>query len=117
MDALRAFVHAFNPDVELIPTGQLQPYMGQLSGPLTAAVRAGMTRAFGKPPVAVREGGSIGAVPKMAATLQVPIAFLPLSLPEHGYHAPDECFDWLQAAGGIRAYAHTFAALAQSSAR
>ena len=40
------------------------------------------------------------------------IAFLALSLPEHGYHAPDECFDWQQAAGGIRAFVHTFAALA-----
>ncbi|HEY7726947.1 MAG TPA: peptidase dimerization domain-containing protein, partial [Candidatus Eisenbacteria bacterium] len=117
MDELRRFVHAFNPDVELIPTGQLPPYMGDLRGPLSAAVRTGMTRAFGKPPVAVREGGAIGAVPMMAATLGVPIAFLPLSLPEHGYHAPDECFDWLQAAGGIRAYVHTFAALAQSSTR
>jgi acetylornithine deacetylase/succinyl-diaminopimelate desuccinylase-like protein len=117
MDELRRFVHGFNPDVELIATGQLQPYMGQLSGPLSAAVRAGMTRAFGKPPVAVREGGSIGAVPMMAATLGVPIAFLPLSLPEHGYHAPDECFDWLQAAFGMRAFVHTFAALAHSSPR
>ncbi len=44
----------------------------------------------------------------------MPIAFLPLSLPEHGYHAPDECFDWRQAEGGIRAFAHTFAALARA---
>jgi hypothetical protein len=44
--------------------------------------------------------------------LGVPVAFLPLSLPEHGYHAPDEFFDWRQAAGGMRAFVHAFAAYA-----
>jgi acetylornithine deacetylase/succinyl-diaminopimelate desuccinylase-like protein len=113
-EGLRRFVEAANPDVEVITTGRLRPYFGNLSGPIAAAVRDGMTRAFGKPPVAVREGGAIGAVPIMAETLGVPIAFLPLSLPEHGYHAPDECFDWRQAEGGIRAFVHTFAALARA---
>jgi hypothetical protein len=47
--------------------------------------------------------------------LGVPVAFLPLSLPEHGYHAPDEFFDWQQAAGGIRAFVHAFAAYADSA--
>jgi acetylornithine deacetylase/succinyl-diaminopimelate desuccinylase-like protein len=109
---LRRFVAAINPDVEVIITGQLRSYFGDLTGPVCAAVKAGMTRAFGKPPVAVREGGAIGAVPIMATELNPEIAFLALSLPEHGYHAPDECFDWQQAAGGIRAFVHTFAALA-----
>jgi len=58
-----------------------------------------MSRAFGREPVPVREGGSIGAVSILTEMLGVPVAFLPLSLPEHGYHAPDEFFDWQQAAG------------------
>jgi hypothetical protein len=33
------------------------------------------------------------------------ITFLGLSLPEHGYHAPNENFDWGQARGGIAAFA------------
>jgi hypothetical protein len=28
-----------------------------------------------------------------------------LSLPEHGYHAPNENFDWGQAGGGMVAFA------------
>jgi len=36
--------------------------------------------------------------------LHVPIVFLGLSLPEHGYHAPNENFDWGQASGGMRAF-------------
>jgi acetylornithine deacetylase/succinyl-diaminopimelate desuccinylase-like protein len=52
-----------------------------------------------------------------AATIQQarkgPIIFLGLSLPEHGYHAPNEFFDWGQASGGMRAFAHYFAELAK----
>ena len=58
-------------------------------------------------------GGSIGAVPKMARARGVPIHFLPLSLPEHGYHAPNERFDWKQAKGGIASYVHAFEHLAR----
>ena len=38
--------------------------------------------------------------------------FLGLSLPEHGYHAPNERFDWRQAEGGILAFASYFARVA-----
>ena len=34
--------------------------------------------------------------------------FLGLSLPEHGYHAPNECFDWGQASGGMKAFVKYF---------
>jgi acetylornithine deacetylase/succinyl-diaminopimelate desuccinylase-like protein len=112
---LRAFVAAVNPDVEIEITSRLAPYMSGLGGPAADAVRAGMTRAFGQEPVPVREGGSIGAVSIMTEMLGLPVAFLPLSLPEHGYHAPDEYFDWRQAAGGISAFVHAFAAYAAAA--
>jgi hypothetical protein len=38
----------------------------------------------------------------------VPILFMGLSLPEHGYHAPNEYFDWSQASGGMRMFAAYF---------
>ena len=56
-----------------------------------------MEFAFGKEPVFVREGGSIGAVMTMEDVLGAPVMFLGLSLPEHGYHAPNENYDWDQA--------------------
>ena len=34
--------------------------------------------------------------------------FLGLSLPEHGYHAPNENFDWQQASGGMVAFVKYF---------
>jgi hypothetical protein len=64
--------------------------------PIQQAIRTG----FGKEPAFTREGGSIGAVVSMEKAWKVPILFLGLSLPEHGYHALNERFDWRQAAAG-----------------
>jgi len=60
----------------------------------------------------IREGGSIGAVSLMKRAWNVPILFMGLSLPEHGYHAPNECFDWAQASGGMRAFVEYFSQVA-----
>lgn len=107
------FVACFNPDVKAEALGSFEPYQAVIEGPVHEAIVHGMHQGFGREPALVREGGSIGAVPKMARVLGVPIHFLPLSLPEHGYHAPNERFDWKQAKGGIASYVHTFAKLAE----
>ena len=44
--------------------------------------------------------------------LRCPVLFLGLSLPEHGYHAPNENFDWQQASGGMVAFAKYFEEIA-----
>jgi acetylornithine deacetylase/succinyl-diaminopimelate desuccinylase-like protein len=109
---LRAFVAQQNPDVEVEVLGYFGPYRVGASGSAHGAIASAMTEAFGRAPVMVREGGSIGAVPIMASQWAVPVHFLPLSLPDHGYHAPNECFDWRQARGGIEAYVRVFSKLA-----
>ena len=38
----------------------------------------------------------------MSRYLKCPITMLGLSLPEHGYHCPNEKFDWGQASGGMK---------------
>ena len=111
-ERLQAFVGSFNPDVEVTAISSFEPYRGPIGGRVHEAIVHGMREGFGKTPALVREGGSIGAVPKMARVLGVPIHFLPLSLPEHGYHAPNERFDWKQAKGGISSYVHAFTRLA-----
>jgi len=111
---LREFAAGFNPDVEVVGLGSFEPYQCTTAGRVHEAIVHGMREGFGVEPALVREGGSIGAVPKMARVLGVPIHFLPLSLPEHGYHAPNERFDWKQAKGGIASYVHTFAKLASA---
>lgn len=109
---IEKFVKSKNPDVKVHLEGRLDPYRGITTGPLADAVRRSVKFAFGKEPVFVREGGSIGAVVTMENVLKAPVLFLGLSLPEHGYHAPNENFDWEQASGGMIAFAKYFAEIA-----
>lgn len=105
---VEAFVKKNNPDVEVTLENSIYPYSAPTSGPLADAVKSAMKFAFDREPVFVREGGSIGAVSSMEKVLKCPIMFLGLSLPEHGYHAPNENFDWQQASGGMVAFAKYF---------
>ena len=108
MKLIRDFVKQRNADVKIESEAAMQPYKAPTSGPLADAVRHAMKYAFGREPVFVREGGSIGAVVSMEKVLRCPVLFLGLSLPEHGYHAPNENYDWQQACGGMIAFAKYF---------
>jgi acetylornithine deacetylase/succinyl-diaminopimelate desuccinylase-like protein len=110
---VRSFIKKRNPDVEFLPESVLNPYLGPHKGPHADAARDAMQAAFGRKPAFVREGGSIGAVVTMEKYLKAPIVFLGLSLPEHGYHAPNENFDWEQASGGMKMFASYFEKLAR----
>lgn len=116
---MKAFVKKCAPDVRVEVGSSAAPYKGHTTGPFVEAARRAMKFAFGKDPVFVRQGGTIGAVLSMEQILKVPIAFMGLSLPEHGYHAPNENYDWGQASGGMVAFAKYFeevAALPKGSA-
>ncbi|HSP14560.1 MAG TPA: M20/M25/M40 family metallo-hydrolase [Thermoanaerobaculia bacterium] len=108
IDLVRKFVKKHNPDVKVTLENSMYPYLAPTTGPLADAVKNAMKFAFGREPVFVREGGSIGAVTSMEQVLKCPVVFLGLSLPEHGYHAPNENFDWQQASGGMAAFAKYF---------
>ena len=105
---VKDFVKKKNPDVEVWHEHELPGYLAKTTGPYADAIKASMKFAFGKEPVFVREGGSIGAVLSMEKVLKAPVYFLGLSLPEHGYHAPNENYDWQQARGGMMAFAEYF---------
>ena len=101
----RRYVASQNSQLHVEAVGLSEPFRGTVSGPYAAAMRRAVRAGFARDPVFIREGGSIGAVATMQQMWNVPILFLGLSLPEHGYHAPNEFFDWGQAAGGITAFA------------
>ena len=77
----------------------------ETTGPLAAAVKSAYEFAFGRTPAFVRDGGTIGTVGTMQDLLRCPVGFLDLSLPDHGYHAPNENFEWAQASDGMAAFA------------
>ena len=105
---IRDFVKKANPDVKVHLEATLNPYLGSLKSRYVDAATDAVKYAFSKSPAFIREGGSIGAVVTMEKYLKAPIIFIGLSLPEHGYHAPNENFDWKQASGGIKAFAKYF---------
>jgi len=103
---MTAFARRHNPDVVVEamrgggPATRWEP-----TGPLAAAVKAAVRFAFGHEPAFVRDGGTIGAIHSMEDVLKCPVGFLDLSMPDHGYHAPNENFEWKQAADGMAAFA------------
>lgn len=109
---LKRFVAARNPDIRIEVDGMLEPFLSVCSGPYAEAACRASRVGFGKEPSFIREGGSIGAAVMLQRAWRVPILFMGLSLPEHGYHAPNECFDWGQASRGMRAFHQYFIELA-----
>jgi acetylornithine deacetylase/succinyl-diaminopimelate desuccinylase-like protein len=109
---VKAFVRKHCPDARVTHESTLEPYLGELGGPYHDAAVEAMKGSFGREPAFTREGGSIGAVLTMRRLLGSPIVFLGLSLPEHGYHAINENYDWTQASGGMEMFYRYFHRLA-----
>ncbi|MDB4982917.1 MAG: putative Peptidase [Myxococcales bacterium] len=111
---IKRFIKQQLPDAIVTHEASLEPYLAPLGGPHNAAAAEAMKETFGREPGFTREGGSIGAVLTMQRLLKVPVTFMGLSLPEHGYHAVNENYDWGQASGGMemfRRYFHKVAAM------
>lgn len=108
MDRIKKFVKKHNPDVMVHEEHGLAPFKGHVTGPYADAIRDAYQFAFDAPCTFTREGGSIGAVKTMEDILGCQVFFLGLSLPSHGYHAPNENYDWEQAGGGMAAFARYF---------
>ncbi|MGH7723879.1 MAG: M20/M25/M40 family metallo-hydrolase [Candidatus Eiseniibacteriota bacterium] len=109
---LEAHVKRINPDIEVAYEKSLEPYAGARTGPYADAASDALEFGFGARPAFVREGGSIGAVLSMAEAWNVPLTLLGLSLPEDGYHGPNESFAWGQARGGMLTFLRYFERMA-----
>ena len=109
---LKAVVKELNPDVKLQFESAAPAFRTVLEGPLPEALKRSVKFAFQRDAVFVRDGGTIGAMTSIEKVLKCPVLFLGLSLPEHGYHAPNENFDWQQASGGMVAFAKYFEEIA-----
>ncbi|MGH9881627.1 MAG: M20/M25/M40 family metallo-hydrolase, partial [Pyrinomonadaceae bacterium] len=105
---IKATVKEKNPDVRIQFESMAPAFRTSVEGPLPEALKRAVKFAFKRDAVFVRDGGTIGAMTSIQKVLKCPILFLGLSLPEHGYHAPNENFDWQQASGGMVAFAKYF---------
>jgi acetylornithine deacetylase/succinyl-diaminopimelate desuccinylase-like protein len=107
-ERIEGFVARHFPEVEVIKGHYGPSFRGHTTGPCAEAIRESYAFAFGRPCCFTRQGGTIGAVKAMEEVLGAEVHFLGLSLPSHGYHAPNENFDWGQASGGMAAFARYF---------
>jgi len=103
--------------VEVVPLGSAPAFVTSVDAPECRAMDRAAERVLGKGLALTRGGGSIPAVAIMAEVLRAPVLLMGLSLPEHGYHAPNEFFDWTQARRGVELYASWFEELERLPAR
>jgi acetylornithine deacetylase/succinyl-diaminopimelate desuccinylase-like protein len=80
--------------------------------PAVAAAARAMERGFGKAPVFIGTGGTIGPVSSFDRILHLPQVLIGVGLPDDAIHAPNEKFDLAQFFGGIETMTYLYDELA-----
>jgi acetylornithine deacetylase/succinyl-diaminopimelate desuccinylase-like protein len=89
-----------------------RPSFTPLDHPATRAAARALEGVFGRPPLYLREGGSIPVCASFEAILGLPVVLLGFSNPDDNAHAPNESFVLANHEGAIRTIARTLDELA-----
>ncbi|MBE2214245.1 MAG: M20/M25/M40 family metallo-hydrolase [Opitutaceae bacterium] len=102
------------PPYVVVPPGRSNTPKGQSPVLATAfaAAEEGVTKVFGKPPLFLREGGSIPIIADIKRVLGLDSVLMGMFLPEDNLHAPNESFNLSVMARGIEVSKHIMARLA-----
>jgi acetylornithine deacetylase/succinyl-diaminopimelate desuccinylase-like protein len=98
--------------VHVESAGEVRAVTVSREHPAVAAAARAMEAGFGKAPVFIGTGGSIGPVATFDRILKLPQVLLGVGLPDDHIHAPNERFDLAQFFGGIKTIAHLYDELA-----
>jgi acetylornithine deacetylase/succinyl-diaminopimelate desuccinylase-like protein len=82
--------------------------------PAVAAAARAMERGFGKSPVFIGIGGTIGPVSSFDRILGLPQVLIGVGLPDDAIHAPNEKFDLRQFFGGIEVMVYLYDELSEA---
>lgn len=93
-------------EVEALHGGQ--PWYADPAHPIFEAASRALEGAFGRPPVFIREGGSIPIVKAFQEILGAPVLLMGFALPGSNTHAPDEWFSVENFERGAEAIAQLF---------
>jgi acetylornithine deacetylase/succinyl-diaminopimelate desuccinylase-like protein len=99
------YVQSIAPEgvtVEVEDLHNAKPVLIDTSGPIAEAAMAAQEDIWQKPPVRIREGGSIPVVGTFADVLGVPILLVGFGLPDDRLHSPNEKFNISHYYNGIR---------------
>jgi acetylornithine deacetylase/succinyl-diaminopimelate desuccinylase-like protein len=117
-ELVRSFIEANAPAgvrVSVEDDGTVRPIVASREHAAVAAAARAMEYAFGKAPVFVGNGGSIGPAAIFDQVLGIPQVLIGVGLPDDSIHAPNEKFDLDQFYGGIRTAAIFYDELARES--
>jgi len=90
-----------------------RPWAGNPDSPLFEAAAGALQESFGRPPVYIREGGSIPIVPLFEEVLRGPVLLLGFAPPGGNAHAPNEWMDLETYHLGIETIARLYDEVAQ----
>ncbi|MEO6912475.1 MAG: dipeptidase [Candidatus Baltobacteraceae bacterium] len=116
--AVAAFIRQIAPSgitVTIEADGDVRAVVTSRDHPAVAAAARAMEAGFGKPPVFIGTGGTIGPVSSFDRILNLPQVLIGVGLPDDQIHAPNEKFTLSQFFGGIRAMAHLYDELGGAS--
>lgn len=88
--------------VEVESSGDVRAVTTSRDHPAVAAAARAMQAGFGKPPVFIGTGGTIGPVASFDRILKLPQVLIGVGLPDDRIHAPNEKFSLSQFFGGIK---------------
>jgi len=103
--AVRDFILRAAPPqvrVEVQASGDIRAVSTSRNHPAVAAAARAMAAGFGKAPVFIGTGGTIGPVASFDRTLGLPQVLIGVGLPDDRIHAPNEKFTLSQFFGGIK---------------
>lgn len=104
-EAVRAFIQDAMPAgvrVSIESAGDTRAVVTSRDHPAVAAAARAMEAGFGKPPVFIGTGGTIGPVSSFDRILHLPQVLIGVGLPDDHIHAPNEKFTLSQFFGGIK---------------
>jgi acetylornithine deacetylase/succinyl-diaminopimelate desuccinylase-like protein len=98
--------------VEVEAHGDVRAVETSRDHPAVLAAARAMARGFGKPPVFIGTGGTIGPLSSFDRILGLPQVLIGVGLPDDAIHAPNEKFDLAQFYGGIETMTYLYDELA-----
>ncbi len=100
--------------VEIESDGDVRAVATSRDHPAVLAAARAMERGFGKGPVFIGTGGTIGPVSSFDRILHLPQVLIGVGLPDDAIHAPNEKFDLRQFYGGIETMTYLYDELAEA---
>ena len=101
--------------VRVVPLHGGQPYLAPTHHPVYEVAKRAFSKAFGKPTVFIREGGSIPFVRTIADATGKPCLLMGFGQPDENAHAPNEWLDLENYHLGIQSAAYLYEELAALS--